>query len=165
MARNQGPDPEPRPALGALLPRVGQWSWQWRTAESDRRLPPRGRHRRHPLQSRLERRQGEAVRASHRFHLPVRSQDGDSRRLRTSFDTGVFGSIFGHTVTQNIPVLANQQIQLAEEHRRRLPLRRDQQLYAEPGSRQRSAAEPWLFGQLQLARRTRFTFPPSMRGT
>ena len=27
-----------------------------------------------------------------------------------SFDTGVFGSIFGHTVTQNIPVLANQQI-------------------------------------------------------
>ncbi len=25
-----------------------------------------------------------------------------------SFDTGVFGSIFGHTVTQNIPVLANQ---------------------------------------------------------
>lgn len=28
-----------------------------------------------------------------------------------SFDTGVFGSIFGHTVTQNIPVLANQQLQ------------------------------------------------------
>jgi outer membrane receptor protein involved in Fe transport len=27
-----------------------------------------------------------------------------------SFDTGVFGSTFGHTVTQNIPVLANQQI-------------------------------------------------------
>ena len=27
-----------------------------------------------------------------------------------SFDTGVFGSIFGHTVTQNVPVLANQQI-------------------------------------------------------
>jgi hypothetical protein len=27
-----------------------------------------------------------------------------------SFDTGVFGSIFGHTVTQNIPVLANQVI-------------------------------------------------------
>ncbi|HUN86709.1 MAG TPA: carboxypeptidase regulatory-like domain-containing protein [Terracidiphilus sp.] len=27
-----------------------------------------------------------------------------------SFDTGVFGSIFGHTVTQNIPVLANQQL-------------------------------------------------------
>jgi Carboxypeptidase regulatory-like domain/TonB dependent receptor len=26
-----------------------------------------------------------------------------------SFDTGVFGSIFGHTITQNIPVLANQQ--------------------------------------------------------
>jgi len=25
-----------------------------------------------------------------------------------SFDTGVFGSIFGHTITQNIPVLANQ---------------------------------------------------------
>jgi len=27
-----------------------------------------------------------------------------------SFDTGVFGSIFGHTITQNVPVLANQQI-------------------------------------------------------
>ena len=27
-----------------------------------------------------------------------------------SFDTGVFGSIFGHTITQNIPVLANQQL-------------------------------------------------------
>jgi len=27
-----------------------------------------------------------------------------------SFDTGVFGSIFGHVVTQNLPVLANQQI-------------------------------------------------------
>ncbi len=27
-----------------------------------------------------------------------------------SFDLGVFGSIFGHTVTQNLPVLANQQI-------------------------------------------------------
>ncbi|HEY1986656.1 MAG TPA: TonB-dependent receptor [Terracidiphilus sp.] len=26
-----------------------------------------------------------------------------------SFDTGVFGSIFGHTVTQNLPVLGNQQ--------------------------------------------------------
>jgi hypothetical protein len=30
-----------------------------------------------------------------------------------SFDTGVFGSIFGHTVTQNLPVLANQQINQA----------------------------------------------------
>jgi hypothetical protein len=27
-----------------------------------------------------------------------------------SFDTGVFGSIFGHTVTQNLPVLANQSL-------------------------------------------------------
>ena len=27
-----------------------------------------------------------------------------------SFDTGVFGSIFGHVVTQNLPVLANQQL-------------------------------------------------------
>ena len=27
-----------------------------------------------------------------------------------SFDIGVFGSIFGHNVTQNIPVLANQSI-------------------------------------------------------
>jgi hypothetical protein len=27
-----------------------------------------------------------------------------------SFDTGVFGSIFGHTVTQNLPVLANQEM-------------------------------------------------------
>jgi len=30
--------------------------------------------------------------------------------LGRSFDTGVFGSIFGHVVTQNLPVLANQQI-------------------------------------------------------
>jgi Carboxypeptidase regulatory-like domain/TonB dependent receptor len=30
-----------------------------------------------------------------------------------SFDTGVFGSIFGHTVTQNLPVLGNQQITAA----------------------------------------------------
>ena len=28
-----------------------------------------------------------------------------------SFDTGVFGSIFGHVVTQNLPVLANQSIE------------------------------------------------------
>ncbi len=28
-----------------------------------------------------------------------------------SFDIGVFGSIFGHSATQNLPVLANQQIQ------------------------------------------------------
>ena len=34
----------------------------------------------------------------------------DSRRLRRSFDLGVFGSIFGHVVTQNLPVLANQAI-------------------------------------------------------
>jgi hypothetical protein len=27
-----------------------------------------------------------------------------------SFDTGVFGSIFGHTITQNVPVLANQSL-------------------------------------------------------
>src|SRR6202012_114024 len=27
-----------------------------------------------------------------------------------SFDIGVFGSIFGHTVTQNLPVLANQSV-------------------------------------------------------
>ena len=27
-----------------------------------------------------------------------------------SFDTGVFGSIFGHVVTQNLPVLANQSV-------------------------------------------------------
>jgi hypothetical protein len=30
-----------------------------------------------------------------------------------SFDTGVFGSIFGHVVTQNLPVLANQSIRSA----------------------------------------------------
>ena len=30
-----------------------------------------------------------------------------------SFDIGVFGSIFGHTVTQNVPVLANQSISAA----------------------------------------------------
>src|ERR1035438_9140932 len=30
-----------------------------------------------------------------------------------SFDTGVFGSIFGHTVTQNLPVLGNQSVNAA----------------------------------------------------
>jgi len=33
-----------------------------------------------------------------------------------SFDTGVFGSIFGHTVTQNVPVLANQQVPNPDPH-------------------------------------------------
>jgi hypothetical protein len=33
-----------------------------------------------------------------------------------SFDTGVFGSIFGHTVTQNIPVLANQGLNQPDPH-------------------------------------------------
>lgn len=41
-------------------------------------------------------------------------QLGDKTVVRAgygrSFDIGVFGSIFGHTVTQNLPVLANQQI-------------------------------------------------------
>jgi hypothetical protein len=27
-----------------------------------------------------------------------------------SYDIGVFGSLFGHTVTQNLPVLANEQL-------------------------------------------------------
>ena len=27
-----------------------------------------------------------------------------------SYDIGVFGSLFGHTVTQNLPVLANQNL-------------------------------------------------------
>ncbi|MDE3186845.1 MAG: TonB-dependent receptor [Acidobacteriota bacterium] len=44
-------------------------------------------------------------------------QLGDKTVIRAgygrSFDTGVFGSIFGHTVTQNLPVLANQQINQA----------------------------------------------------
>ncbi len=30
-----------------------------------------------------------------------------------SFDIGVFGSVFGHTVTQNLPVLANQEVSAA----------------------------------------------------
>jgi len=41
-------------------------------------------------------------------------QLNDKTVIRTgygrSFDIGIFGSIFGHTVTQNLPVLANQQI-------------------------------------------------------
>ncbi len=46
--------------------------------------------------------------------LGVTYQLDDKTVLRVgygrSFDTGVFGSIFGHTVTQNLPVLANQQL-------------------------------------------------------
>lgn len=33
-----------------------------------------------------------------------------------SFDIGVFGSIFGHTVTQNLPVLANQEVSAATNY-------------------------------------------------
>jgi hypothetical protein len=33
-----------------------------------------------------------------------------------SFDMGVFGSIFGHTVTQNLPVLANQEVSAAQTY-------------------------------------------------
>jgi hypothetical protein len=33
-----------------------------------------------------------------------------------SFDMGVFGSIFGHTVTQNLPVLANQEVSAPETY-------------------------------------------------
>ena len=47
----------------------------------------------------------------------VAYQLGDKTVIRAgygrSFDIGVFGSIFGHTVTQNLPVLANQQINQA----------------------------------------------------
>ena len=32
-----------------------------------------------------------------------------------SFDIGVFGSLFGHTVTQNLPVLANQQLNFTNQ--------------------------------------------------
>jgi Carboxypeptidase regulatory-like domain/TonB dependent receptor-like, beta-barrel len=44
--------------------------------------------------------------ASYQFNEKTVIRAGYGR----SFDTGVFGSIFGHTVTQNLPVLANQQI-------------------------------------------------------
>jgi hypothetical protein len=33
-----------------------------------------------------------------------------------SFDMGVFGSVFGHTVTQNLPVLANQEVSAATNY-------------------------------------------------
>lgn len=33
-----------------------------------------------------------------------------------SFDIGVFGSVFGHTVTQNLPVLANQEVNAAQSY-------------------------------------------------
>ncbi len=67
-----------------------------------------------------------------------------------SFDIGVFGSIFGHNVTQNIPVLANQSLNspttttaafnLANGPGRiRLPL----------GSQQRPPAISWLCRQRQ----------------
>ncbi len=42
-----------------------------------------------------------------------------------SFDMGVFGSIFGHTVTQNLPVLANQSVSACDhDGQRRLRWRR-----------------------------------------
>ena len=39
-----------------------------------------------------------------------------------SFDTGVFGSIFGHVVTQNLPVLADQAITVGRQHGLRVNL-------------------------------------------
>jgi hypothetical protein len=49
--------------------------------------------------------------------LGVTYQLDDKTVLRAgygrSFDIGIFGSIFGHTVTQNLPVLTNQQINSA----------------------------------------------------
>jgi hypothetical protein len=56
------------------------------------------------------------IQKSHQFapRIGVMYQLGEKTVIRAgygrSFDTGVFGSIFGHVVTQNLPVLANQQL-------------------------------------------------------
>ncbi|HUX45131.1 MAG TPA: TonB-dependent receptor [Terracidiphilus sp.] len=63
---------------------------------------------------------GWTIRKTKQFapRLGVTYQLGDKTVIRAgygrSFDTGVFGSIFGHTVTQNLPVLANQQINASQ---------------------------------------------------
>ena len=55
-----------------------------------------------------------AARKSHQFEprIGIAYQLNEKTVVRTgygrSFDIGVFGSIFGHTATQNLPVLANQ---------------------------------------------------------
>jgi hypothetical protein len=56
----------------------------------------------------IEKKQGFAPRVGLAYQL------GNKTVIRAgygrSFDIGIFGSIFGHTVTQNLPVLSNQQI-------------------------------------------------------
>ena len=61
-----------------------------------------------------------------------------------SFDTGVFGSIFGHTVTQNLPVLANQQINSPSTTAPAFNLKcRPTRLHPDPCTIERPAAESW----------------------
>ena len=45
-----------------------------------------------------------------------------------SFDIGVFGTVFGHTVTQNIPVLAVQNLNAASNTAESLIFRKDRRL-------------------------------------
>ncbi len=67
-----------------------------------------------------------------------------------SFDTGVFGSIFGHTVTQNLPVLANQQINSPTARRRGVQSgRRTYTLRTSQGAGERSTAQPGFSGQFE----------------
>jgi len=42
--------------------------------------------------------------APRRRDVPAEREDSAPGRLRRSYDIGVFGSLFGHTVTQNLPV-------------------------------------------------------------
>ena len=70
-----------------------------------------------------------------------------------SFDIGVFGSLFGHVATQNLPVLANQQINSTGGAKSRAfslatgPVT----LHGGDSPRQWVAAFSWLLGQLQGA--------------
>ncbi len=67
-----------------------------------------------------------------------------------SFDTGVFGSIFGHTVTQNMPVLANQQINNQTANGEAFNLAAGPTPYtADSGSFERIVAQSGVCGQFK----------------
>ena len=67
-----------------------------------------------------------------------------------SFDTGVFGSIFGHVVTQNLPVLANQSLNSNHQYRVQLePGEWTASIGIPGGAKQRPAASPRLSSQHQ----------------
>jgi len=82
-----------------------------------------------------------------------------------SFDTGVFGSIFGHTVTQNIPVLANQAIPEPSKSVPAFTLAQGPAAYVGPRFPPPVCCLPKVTRFRPARAPTHCTSPPSMRGT